>query len=119
MVIQMARPMPALRNAHLLPTWRNACKRTTLCPQKSKVTGYMDWRRSIVYGYDRIWYNSGRVFSAERRTILYQELTERFVSLLQLPQAPVGLAFVEQVPEGIEHKATHVPSACTDRKSVV
>ncbi len=44
---------------------------------------------------------------------MYQELTERFVSLLQLPQPPVGLAFVEQVPTGIEHKATHVPSACT------
>jgi uncharacterized protein (DUF169 family) len=44
---------------------------------------------------------------------LYQKLTERFVSLLQLAQLPVGLAFVEQVPDGIEHKATRVPSACT------
>lgn len=42
-----------------------------------------------------------------------QELTQRFISLLQLSQPPVGLSFVEQVPEGIEHQATHVPSACT------
>lgn len=59
------------------------------------------------------YHSSERVSHPERRPILYQELTERFVSLLQLPQPPVGLAFVEQVPDGIEHKAIRVPSACT------
>jgi uncharacterized protein (DUF169 family) len=44
---------------------------------------------------------------------LYQDLTQRFIDLLQIQQPPIGLAFVEKVPEGIEHKATRVPSACT------
>jgi uncharacterized protein (DUF169 family) len=44
---------------------------------------------------------------------LYQDLTKRFIDLLQIQQPPIGLTFVEKVPEGIEHKATRVPSACT------
>lgn len=44
---------------------------------------------------------------------MYQDLTKRFIDLLQIQQPPIGLAFVEKVPEGIEHKANRVPSACT------
>lgn len=44
---------------------------------------------------------------------MYQDLTKRFIDLLQIQQPPIGLTFVEKVPEGIEHKATRVPSACT------
>jgi uncharacterized protein (DUF169 family) len=44
---------------------------------------------------------------------LYQDLTNRFAALLQLSHVPVGLAFVEAVPENIQHQATRVPSACT------
>lgn len=44
---------------------------------------------------------------------MYQELTRRFIEYLQLPHMPVGLAFVEEVPEGIQHQETAVPSACT------
>lgn len=44
---------------------------------------------------------------------LYQELTKRFSELLQLEHRPVGLAFVESFPEGVEHQKTSVPSACT------
>jgi len=45
--------------------------------------------------------------------ILYQDLTKRFMDSLQLKHTPVGLAFVENVPESIQHSATRVPSACT------
>lgn len=44
---------------------------------------------------------------------MYQDLATRFVNLLQLQHVPVGLAFVNEVPSSIEHKTTHVPSACT------
>ncbi len=44
---------------------------------------------------------------------MYQELTDRFVSSLQLKHMPVGLAFVESIPEQVHHTATRVPSACT------
>jgi uncharacterized protein (DUF169 family) len=44
---------------------------------------------------------------------LYQDLTKRFMDSLQLKHMPVGLAFVENVPESIQHSATRVPSACT------
>lgn len=43
----------------------------------------------------------------------YKDLAERFASYLQLQHAPVGLAFVEQVPETVQHVARQVPSACT------
>ncbi|MBV9231348.1 MAG: DUF169 domain-containing protein [Chloroflexi bacterium] len=44
---------------------------------------------------------------------MYQDLAQRFTTLLKLQHAPVGLAFVEEVPESIQHTATRVPSACT------
>lgn len=44
---------------------------------------------------------------------MYQDLTKRFIDALQLQHNPVGLAFVEQVPESVQHTATKVPSACT------
>ena len=44
---------------------------------------------------------------------MHQDETNQFVSLLQLKHIPVGLAFVDTVPESIQHTATHVPSACT------
>ncbi|MDQ2904048.1 MAG: DUF169 domain-containing protein [Chloroflexota bacterium] len=44
---------------------------------------------------------------------MYQELTDRCVSLLQLQHVPVGLAFVEQAPESVTRTTRHVPSACT------
>jgi uncharacterized protein (DUF169 family) len=44
---------------------------------------------------------------------LYQDLTNRFVSALQLRHMPVGLAFVESLPEQVQHTAARVPSACT------
>jgi uncharacterized protein (DUF169 family) len=44
---------------------------------------------------------------------LYQDLTKRFVEALQLQHTPVGLAFVEAVPENVQHVARRVPSACT------
>lgn len=44
---------------------------------------------------------------------MHQDLTKRFISLLQSQHVPVGLAFVDEVPEGIQHNATRVPSACT------
>lgn len=49
----------------------------------------------------------------ERRTSLYQDLTQRFTKQLQLKQPPIGLAFIEEVPDGIQHTNKHVPSACT------
>ncbi|HEU5229616.1 MAG TPA: DUF169 domain-containing protein [Ktedonobacteraceae bacterium] len=42
-----------------------------------------------------------------------QELTNRFMILLHAQHRPVGLAFVKDVPENIQHSATRVPSACT------
>ena len=44
---------------------------------------------------------------------MYQDLTNRFVSALQLKHMPVGLAFVDAVPGQVQHTATRVPSACT------
>lgn len=44
---------------------------------------------------------------------MYQELAKRFAEYLQLKHVPVGLTFVEQVPESIQHIGTQVPSACT------
>lgn len=44
---------------------------------------------------------------------MYQDLADRFRNALQLQHAPVGLAFVEQVPDTIQKYATRVPSACT------
>ncbi|HEX4204567.1 MAG TPA: DUF169 domain-containing protein [Ktedonobacteraceae bacterium] len=44
---------------------------------------------------------------------MYQDLTRRFMALLQPQHTPVGLAFVESVPESIQHVGTRVPSACT------
>ncbi len=44
---------------------------------------------------------------------MYQETVNRFKEYLQLQHTPIGLAFVEGIPEDIQHKATRVPSACT------
>lgn len=44
---------------------------------------------------------------------MYQEIAQRFSSLLQLQRPPIGLAFVESAPKNIARKTTHVPSACT------
>ncbi len=44
---------------------------------------------------------------------MYQDLTNRFMSALQLQHMPAGLAFVESVPEHVQHAAKRVPSACT------
>jgi uncharacterized protein (DUF169 family) len=44
---------------------------------------------------------------------LYQDLATRFTTLLKLQHTPIGLAFVEEVPESIQHTATRAPSACT------
>lgn len=44
---------------------------------------------------------------------MYQELAQRFSELLQLKQPPVGITFIETVPEGIPHSSVGVPSACT------
>src|SRR5579884_3420176 len=48
-----------------------------------------------------------------KRKLLYQELAQRFNELLELKQPPIGLAFVETVPEDIQHSGQRVPSACT------
>jgi uncharacterized protein (DUF169 family) len=47
------------------------------------------------------------------KAILYQDLTQRFIESLQLKQPPVGLAFVDTVPEGVPATNRRVPSACT------
>ncbi len=47
------------------------------------------------------------------KQVLYQDLTQHFSTLLQLKQPPVGLAFVDTLPEGVEHMQRRVPSACT------
>ncbi len=44
---------------------------------------------------------------------LYQEQATRFAALLNLQHPPVGLAFVAENPENIEHTSKRVPSACT------
>jgi uncharacterized protein (DUF169 family) len=44
---------------------------------------------------------------------VYQDLAKRFSASLQLQHSPVGLAFVDKVPESIQHTANRVPSACT------
>ena len=44
---------------------------------------------------------------------MYQELTGRFSDLLQLKQPPIGLSFVETVPDQVKHIGSRVPSACT------
>ncbi|GHO45668.1 DUF169 domain-containing protein [Ktedonospora formicarum] len=41
------------------------------------------------------------------------ELVQQFKAYLQLQHEPVGLAFLEQVPEQVEHIGKRVPSACT------
>jgi uncharacterized protein (DUF169 family) len=44
---------------------------------------------------------------------LYQELTQRLTEQLQLKHPPIGLAFIEYVPENVQHTTKGVPSACT------
>jgi len=44
---------------------------------------------------------------------LYQDLTRRFMDLLQLKHPPVGLAFVDTIPQGVARVSQRVPSACT------
>ena len=44
---------------------------------------------------------------------MYQDLTRHFIELLQLKQPPVGLAFIDVLPEGVAHAGRRVPSACT------
>ena len=44
---------------------------------------------------------------------MYQELAQRFSEQLQLKQPPIGLAFIESVPENVQHVGKRVPSACT------
>jgi uncharacterized protein (DUF169 family) len=45
--------------------------------------------------------------------MLYKDLTARFIDSLQLQHLPIGLAFVQDVPQNIQQMATLVPSACT------
>lgn len=44
---------------------------------------------------------------------MYQELAQRFNDQLRLKQSPIGLAFVDDVPESVQHTQARVPSACT------
>ncbi len=44
---------------------------------------------------------------------MYQDQVRQFSELLQLKQPPIGMAFVEDVPDGVEHSTKRVPSACT------
>ncbi|MEO8955109.1 MAG: DUF169 domain-containing protein [Ktedonobacteraceae bacterium] len=44
---------------------------------------------------------------------MYQDQVRQFSELLQLQQPPIGMAFVEDVPAGVGHSTTGVPSACT------
>jgi uncharacterized protein (DUF169 family) len=44
---------------------------------------------------------------------LYQDLAQRFNDLLELKQSPVGLAFVDDIPDEVFHMNARVPSACT------
>ncbi len=48
-----------------------------------------------------------------KKSNLYQELAQRFNDELQLKQPPIGLAFVDEVPESVQHTKARVPSACT------
>jgi uncharacterized protein (DUF169 family) len=43
----------------------------------------------------------------------YQDLAKRFSESLQLQHVPIGLSFVDEVPESVQHTAHRVPSACT------
>jgi uncharacterized protein (DUF169 family) len=45
--------------------------------------------------------------------MLYQDLVLRLTEQLQLRQLPIGLAFIEYVPENVQHTSKGVPSACT------
>nr|BBH92474.1 hypothetical protein KTA_06730 [Thermogemmatispora argillosa] len=45
--------------------------------------------------------------------MINRHVVERFTFLLKLVRPPVGLAFVDEVPPGIEHTTVGVPSACT------
>lgn len=45
--------------------------------------------------------------------MLYQDLVLRLTEQLQLRQPPIGLAFIEYVPENVQHTSKGVPSACT------
>src|SRR5262245_59826705 len=47
------------------------------------------------------------------KDVTYQDLTKRFSASLQLNQLPVGLAFVDEVPEGVSANNQRVPSAVT------
>lgn len=51
--------------------------------------------------------------SSEERENVYQDLAQRFVELLQLKQAPIGLAFLNTIPPGVAQTSRRVPSACT------
>jgi uncharacterized protein (DUF169 family) len=44
---------------------------------------------------------------------VYLDLTNRCISLLHLQHLPIGLSFVENVPESVQQTAKRVPSACT------
>ncbi len=44
---------------------------------------------------------------------MHQDQAQRFIDLLQLKQPPIGLAFVDDAPEGVQHINARVPSACT------
>ena len=44
---------------------------------------------------------------------MYKNLAHRFVDSLQLQHLPIGLAFIEDVPQNIQQTTTRVPSACT------
>jgi len=44
---------------------------------------------------------------------VYQDLVRRFNEHMELKRPPIGLAFVEDVPEGIERAPGHVSSTCT------
>lgn len=44
---------------------------------------------------------------------MYQDLAAQFVDLLQLKQPPIGLAFVDTIPDGVARANRRVPSACT------
>ena len=45
--------------------------------------------------------------------MLYKDLAHRFIDYLQLQHLPVGLAFVEEIPQNVQRIGTQVPSACT------
>ena len=44
---------------------------------------------------------------------MYHDLVQRLTEQLQLKQPPIGLAFIEYIPENIQHTTRGVPSACT------